>query len=127
MAIKGLHLAWIVVSDVKKAIKFYTETVGMKLNSFEEKFGWAELSGQEGGAVLGIAQQSDHEAILPGQNAVITLSVENIQKAKAELEKKGATMKGEIMDIPGIVKLQMVVDQDGNHFQLVESAPGQKK
>lgn len=121
MAIKGLHLAWIVVKDVKSAIKFYTETVGMKLLTFEEKFGWAELAGEEGGAMLGIAQKSDHESILPGENAIITLSVENIEQSKADLAKKGATMKGEIIDIPGVVKMQMVVDEDNNHFQIVQT------
>jgi len=124
MSIKGMHLAWIVVSDIKKAIKFYTETVGMKMNSFDEEFGWAELAGHEDGARLGIAQTSEHEAILPGQNAVFTLSVDDIQTTKSDLSKKGAKMVGEVLDIPGVVKMQTVVDQDGNHFQLVESYPG---
>lgn len=116
-----MHLAWIVVKDIKKAIKFYTETVGMKLLEFDERYGWAELSGQDNGARLGIAQKNDREKVQPGQNAIVTLSVENLEKAKADLVKKGAKMEGDIMEVPGIVKLQMVVDQDGNHFQLVES------
>ena len=121
MAIQGIHLAWIVVKDLKKAIQYYTETVGLKLHTLDEKFGWAELSGHNGGAALGIAQKNDQESIQPGQNAIITLTVEDIQKARDDLGKKGATLQGEIIDIPGIVKLQMVVDQDGNHFQLVQS------
>lgn len=121
MTVKSLDLAWIIVSDIKKAVKFYTETVGLKLKSFNEEFGWAELAGHEGGATLGIGQQNDRDPILPGQNAVITLSVENLEKAKADFIKKGAKMEGEIMEIPHVVKLQMVVDEDGNRFQLVET------
>lgn len=119
--IKQLGLAWIVVKDIKQAIKFYTETMGLKLESFDENFGWAELRGhEEGGARLGIAQTSQHESIQPGQNAIITFTVENFDEARADLLKKGVTFQGEIMDIPGVVRLQMVVDKDNNHFQIVQ-------
>lgn len=121
MAVKGLNLAWIVVKDIRKAIKFYTESVGMKLLTFEEKYGWAELAGKDGGAMLGIAQQSEMETILPGQNAVITLSVDEIEKKVAEMIQRGVRKKGEMMVIPGHVKLQMMVDPDNNHFQIVET------
>jgi len=120
MSAKSIELIWIVVKDIKKAIEFYTKVVGLKLEEFEEKYGWAELSGKEGGARLGIAQKSDHEPIQPGQNAVVTCTVENLDKAKADFLAKGAKMQGDILEIPGIVKMQMVVDPDGNHFQIVE-------
>lgn len=120
MSVKGIHLAWIVVNDIKKAIKFYTEAVGMKLHTFEESYGWAELSGQESGAILGIAQHSGYDSITPGQNSVITMSVENLEKAIAEMVERGVRKKGEALEIPGHVKLQMMIDPDENHFQLVE-------
>lgn len=121
MEIKNLGLAWIVVKDIKQAVKFYTETVGLKLLTFDEQFGWAEFGGtDDNGARLGVAQTSEHETIQPGQNAVVTFTVDNLEKAKADLLKKGAKMKGEILEVPGHVKLQMVVDQDNNHFQIVQ-------
>jgi len=121
MSIKGMHLAWIVVQDIKKAIKFYTETIGLKMMSFDEKSGWAEFAGsEETGARLGVAQTGDELSIQPGQNAVMTFTVEDIDVARGDLLKKGAKMKGEIVEIPGIVKLQMVEDEDNNHFQIVQ-------
>ena len=121
MEIMGLDLAWVVVKDIRQAIQFYTEVVGLQLNEFNEEFGWAELSGSAGGARLGIAQVSDREAIQPGQNAVITLTVKNLAQAISDLSGKGAKMIGAVVEVPGAVKLQMVRDSDGNHFQLVES------
>lgn len=122
MAVKGIHLAWIVVNDFKSALKFYTDVVGLKVREVNEEYGWAELSGSEnGGAILGIAQKSEHESIKPGQNAVVTLSVADIVQTKNELSKKGASMVGEVMEIPGHVKMQMIVDKDGNHLQLVQT------
>src|SRR5262249_16846620 len=109
-----------VVKDIKKAIKFYTEVVGLKVMEYNEQYNWAELRGKDGGATLGIAQKSDQEIIQPGQNAVVTLTVESLVKAKAELSKKGGKTLGEVIEIPGHVKIQSFVDHDGNHLQLVE-------
>lgn len=120
MSIKEISLSWIVVEDLKKAVKFYTDVVGLKLNEMHEQHGWAELSGHEGGSRLGIAQKNDRERIQPGQNAVVTLTVENLTKSMADLSKKGAKTLGDVVEVPGMVKLQMIVDNDGNHLQLVE-------
>ncbi len=120
MTIQSIDLAWIVVNDLKSAVKFYTEVVGLKLNELHEQYGWAELSGHDGGARLGIAQKNDQDPLLPGQNAVVTLKVADIEQAIKELSQKQVRMIGDILEIPGQVKMQTAVDQDGNHFQLVE-------
>lgn len=120
MPIQSIDLVWIVVKDLKSAIKFYTESLGLKLLEHHEQYGWAELSGQDGGARLGIAQKSDMEAIQPGQNAIITLTVPNLDQAIQEFSQKKVKMVGTVLEVPGQVKLQMAVDSDGNHFQLVE-------
>lgn len=118
MQIQSMDLSWIVVKDLKKAIQFYTEVVGLKLMEVHEQFGWAELQGHKGGSRLGIAQMDS--TLQPGENACVTMTVENIEKAKEFLEKKGAEFIGELQVIPGHVKMQMVKDHDGNHMQLVE-------
>lgn len=118
MQVKSLGLAWIVVKDFKKAVQFYTEVVGLKLIAMHEEFPWAELEGYEGGAKLGISGEGD--GFKAGDNACVTFTVESIEQAREELLAKGATCVGEIQEVPGHVKLQMVVDPDGNHVQLVE-------
>lgn len=122
MNLKSMDLAWIVVNDLKKAIKFYTETIGLKLMECNEQFGWAELEGNEGGARIGLAQTQLKcgEDIQPGQNAIPTFTVGSLEKAIAELIKKGTTLIGTVQEVPGHVKLQTVSDIDGNRFQLVE-------
>jgi predicted enzyme related to lactoylglutathione lyase len=120
MKTKSFSLAWIVVKDFKKAVKFYTEKAGLKLLKASEEHGWAELQGHEEGAMLGIATVQKECPLLPGQNACVTLTVEDIDKAKDDLHKEGVKFLGEIHEIPGHVKLLMAVDPDGNHFQLVQ-------
>ena len=121
MNLKSIDLVWISVADLKQAIKFYTETVGLKLMEFHEEFGWAELEGPKGGARLGIAQmQTEKDDVLPGQNAVLTFSVESLEKANAGMVKNGVKLIGDVQVVPGHVKMQMAADKDGNHFQIVE-------
>jgi predicted enzyme related to lactoylglutathione lyase len=116
---KSMELVWIVVKDLKMAIKFYTEIVGLKLMTHDETFGWAELECLEGGARLGIAQMHESE-LKAGTNAYMTFVVDDIEQARKEIASKGAKLVGDLQEVPGHVKLQMIVDGDGNHFQLVQ-------
>lgn len=119
MKTEGINLSWIVVKDIEKAIKFYTEVVGLKLNEFHQEFGWAELSGPSG-ALLGIAAEHKENPIKAGANAVVTVSVDDIEKAKTHFTKLGAKLIGDTMEVPGHVKLQTFADVDGNTMQLCE-------
>ena len=115
----GMQLSWITVADIKKAIKFYTEVMGFELHEFNEEFGWAELSGKEG-ARLGLAAECPEHGNKAGTNAVITVTVSDIAKAIEELKSNNVKLVGEVMEIPGQVKLQTFTDVDGNNFQLCE-------
>lgn len=116
---KGIQLTWIVVSSLDEAIKFYSETLGFTVKTIDKNYGWVELSGPSG-SVLGLAQENPEMQTKAGTNAVVTMVVDDIQKGREELQKKGVNLIGEIMEIPGEVKLQSFLDKDGNHFQLVE-------
>ena len=118
--IKGIYLSWIVVADLAKSVKFFSETIGLKVNEFNEEFGWAELGGSEGGALLGIAQSNEQSPIPPGYNAVMTMTVENIDDELVVLKESKVELIGDILEVPGVVKLQTFKDLDGNMFQLVQ-------
>ncbi len=119
MKAQGIYLAWIVVKDIEKAIKFYTEVAGLELKEYHKEFHWAELGGP-GGSILGIGQESDECPMKAGINAVVTITVDDIDKANAHFVDKGATLVGEVVEIPGHVKMQTFVDTDGNTLQLVQ-------
>lgn len=118
--IKSSDLSWIVVSDFKKAKEFFVQQVGLKELASAPEYGWAELGGETGGSVIGIAEESSMMEVKAGSNAVITLSVEDIEKSVQDFEKKGIKLIGEIIEVPGHVKMQMFSDLDGNLFQLVQ-------
>jgi len=116
----SIGLVWIVASDLEKAVKYYSEVIGLEVIEVHEQFGWAELSGLDGSR-LGIAQANPQMDIPAGSNAIVCLNVPDIEKAREELIAKGASLLGEIMEIPGHVKLQMLADVDGNRMQLAET------
>lgn len=119
MKTQGMFLSWIIVKDVPKAIKFYTDVVGLTLKEFHPEYGWAELSGPNG-SLLGIGQEGDENPLKAGSNAIVTVSVENLEKAKDHFKKQGAQLIGETVEVPGHVKMQTFMDSDGNTMQLVE-------
>lgn len=116
--LKNSNLSWISVSDINKARDFFSNTLGLKEMNFSEEHGWAEMTFEEGGYTLGIAQEDPQ---LPaGENAVVTITVEDIEEARTAFEKKGVALLGDILEVPGHVRMQMFADPDGNKFQLVQ-------
>lgn len=118
--IKKIELAWITVSDFEKSLEFFTHVVGLEVVNRDDTMGWAELRGKDG-SFLGIAKSNSFNPVKPGANAIVTMTVENIDAARKEFQQKGAKLLGDVMEVPGHVKLQMFVDDDNNHFQLVET------
>lgn len=119
MNVTGMKLAWIVVKDLQSAIKFYEEIVGLTLQSHNPEYGWAELSGPEG-LILGIAQENSQMEVKAGENAIVTVTVKDIEKARDAFLLQGAKLIGDIVEVPGHVKMQTFTDKDGNVLQLVQ-------
>lgn len=119
MSVQSMDLAWIMVDDFKAAVKFYTEVVGLTLMESNEEWGWAELQGKNG-ARLGIGKCNETSSVKPGQNAVLTFTVENLDQSKDEMVRKGAVCVGDVLEVPGHVRMQTIKDLDGNQFQIVE-------
>ncbi len=132
MAIKALSLVWITVSNLEKAEKFFSQSVGLTLKVADKEHGWLEFTGSQGGFRLGVTgsqedsccgQSEQEKCCRPqgtGTNAVVTMEVDDIVASKKELESKGVIFSGPIMELPDHIKLASFSDPDGNQFQLVE-------
>ncbi|MCH9628179.1 MAG: hypothetical protein S4CHLAM2_18340 [Chlamydiales bacterium] len=121
--VKASNLSWIVVKDIKQAKQFFIEKVGLKELSSSEEFGWVELGGQEDtGAIIGLAEENPAmDDLKAGTNAVITLSVDDIDTSIQHFQDQGIKLIGDVVEVPGHVKMQLFSDLDGNLFQLVQS------
>lgn len=121
MSIKKLELGWVTVSDFSKAKSFFVDTLGLEVFSGCDEYSWLELRGKDGGMILGVGGASEECGIKPGQNAVMTMTVDDLVAKKAELESKGVKFISDIQEVPHIVKMVMFVDLDGNKYQLVQN------
>jgi predicted enzyme related to lactoylglutathione lyase len=116
MLIKRIGLPWITVSNLQQAKNLFVNTLGMKVSTDTPEYNWLELS--LGDFKLGIGQEGASQKA--GHNAVLTFVVDNIMEAKNFLREKGVCLIGDIMEVPGHVKLLTFIDADNNMFQLVE-------
>lgn len=115
-------LSWIMVSDINKAKKFFTEVLDLEVRADTPEYGWIELVAKDGGMALGVGQFNPEYGtqVKPGQNAVVTFTVDDIQAAKNEFIKKSVTLLGDITEVPGHVKMLFFTDADGNIFQVAQ-------
>ena len=122
MQVTGCKLGWVVVKDLDKAIAFYKDVVGLELTQHTPQMGWAEMSGEDG-ARIGLAVQNDDQVasmgVKAGDNAIMCIGVKNMEEAVAHYKEKGANLIGDVVEVPGHIKMQTFNDQDGNTFQLV--------
>lgn len=122
MAIKGMNLNWITVTDIKKSKKFFHEILGLPIKQDTPEHNWLEVAPEKNTECrLGIGQANpEYPDEKPGTNAVITFTVDNLIAEKKRLESLGVKFLGDIIEIPHHVKMVTFVDYDGNRFQLVE-------
>ena len=114
--------ATIIVADMDRSIRFYTEVLGLKLTN---RFGsdWATVSAGEG-LTIGIHPASAKYPA-PGTKGAIMLGLDidvQVEKAIARLVQHGVTIKGSVVrSEPGnFIHLE---DPDGNDIYLWEQ-PG---
>ena len=127
MNVKSMDMAWISVKDPKKAKEFFRDILGLELRSEAEEYGWMEFVGKDGGAALGVGKECPESSdVKAGQNAVMTMTVDDIVACKKYLESKGVKFIGDIIEVPGHVKMALFADNDGNKFQIVQVLDGHK-
>lgn len=118
--VKRMDLSWIVVSNLEKAKEFYTQVLGLKVHEYAQEYKWLEVIGHDGGMILGIFEENASSEDKAGSNAVVTMVVDDLVAAKHELEAKSVRFHGDIIEVPGHVKMATFTDADGNKFQLVQ-------
>ncbi len=111
--------ATVFVSDMNRAVAFYTQTLGLRLN---KRFGddWAEV-GIEGEITIGL-HPSGPKSPKPGSRGAISIGFlvsEPLDSVVTRLMAEGARFSGPIVD-DDAVRLAHFSDPDGNELYLCE-------
>lgn len=106
--------------DPERAIKFYEETFGWKVEKWDGPMDyWLVTTGgkDEPGINGGIMKRED-----PGAGTVNTIAVPDIDDYLKRLEAGGGKVVTEKMSIPGVGDFAYFVDPEGNTFSVMQFA-----
>jgi predicted enzyme related to lactoylglutathione lyase len=111
-------LPTVFVSNMDRAIRFFTETLGLTL---EQRFGndWASVKAANG---LSIGLHPASEVSPAGRKGSITIGFnldEPIERAVDRLKKQGVKFTKEIFE-DGSSRIAHFSDPDGNEFYIIE-------
>ena len=111
--ITGVATVWLPVTDLTRAVEFYSGALGLAVSQQEDA--WAEL--EAGGLTIGL---NAHEEETPGGEggAVVAFRPDGeLEQAVEELGGRGVAFNGEISDHPW-GRIANFSDPDGNALQL---------
>lgn len=115
----GVATVWVPVSDMKRAVAFYRDTLDLTVKS--ESDDWSELDA--GGLMIGLNGREDAHASSSG-GAVITFQPDgSIEDELADLKSRGADIQGEISDHEW-GRILPFKDTEGNDLQLYSPPQG---
>lgn len=109
----GVATVWVPVTNMKRALAFYRDTVGLEVKS--EDTDWSELDA--GGLIIGLNGREDAQVSSAG-GAVITFQPDgSIEDELAGLKARGADIQGDISEHPW-GRILPFKDSEGNDLQL---------
>ena len=107
------------VSDLKRAVEFYRDTLGLPLQFQEEQFGYASFAPQ--GVRFGLARvdtSSPESQTLLGRHTGIGWGVPDLRAAYEDLKTKGVRFTAAPAKQPWGGFMATFADPDGNLFYL---------
>ena len=123
MNIRGADFVYYQTGDLDKAIAFYRDTLQLELIGHFEDVKWAEFA--VGNVTLTLNDPSSFDANAKAQTggAAISLAVENVDEAMAELQEKGVTVTFPAQETP-VCHVACIADPDGNNIWIHQRKDG---
>lgn len=106
------------VTDLDASIAWFQEMLGFELLFRVDEQGWAEMSSPAKDVSIGLGV---NETVDGRGGTTPVFGVADVVAARTELQAKGVRFDGDIVEIPGMVKLATFFDPDGNSYMFAES------
>src|ERR687888_356239 len=118
----GLHCD-LRVTDLDRAIEWYTDVLAFSVRHHVPEAGWAELQTPVDGVRVGLTAVEEMPS--PGGGAALTFGVRDLDVTRAQLEtREDVRFDGETCTIEGWVRLATIYDPDGNVLMLSQDLHG---
>ena len=108
------------VTSLDRAIRFYTTVLEYELTERRDDLKFAHIKTNVPGVQLGLSEVATAKGT---GSAVLNISVSDVAAARAILERRGVTFRGETVVIPGKVALAEFADPDGNTLRFAGPPP----
>ena len=116
-----LFVVRIFVRDWERAIRFYTETLGIPTTFRGDDMGWAQLATGEANLALERVNPDSEEQDLVGRFVGVSLTVDDIHKTYETLKERGVEFTGPPAKMEWGGTLAHFKDPDGNVLTLLDS------
>ena len=113
--IGGVDFVALPTRDLKAAVEFYGETLGLRGEGYEPGRDYAEF--EAGNLTLSVIDAESMGLEHHVQRHEIALHVEDVNAARALLESRGVSFRGDILDT-GVCHMAFFSDPDGNALML---------
>jgi predicted enzyme related to lactoylglutathione lyase len=111
--VHGVSVVWLPVTDIGRAVDFYSGTLGLDVRDQQEQ--WAEL--ETGGLTIGLNARDEESPAGEGGAVVAFRPQGSLEDAVQELSGKGVEFAGDISEHPW-GRVAVFKDPDGNDLQL---------
>jgi predicted enzyme related to lactoylglutathione lyase len=114
MMLGRVEQVWFWVSDMDRAIGFYTEALGLEL---AQRHGdeWAAF---DAGPIRLALHGGANDDRAPG--GTVVFEVEDLDAARFAMELHGAVFDPHVGEVEGLARFASFTDLDGNRLQLIE-------
>lgn len=116
-AYDGTTINSVGVRDIEKSKSWYRDVLGCSVFYELPEQGWCELTTPCAGAVVGLNEDPDAK---PSPVNAMSFGVKDVALAQQWLVKKQAKLEGDVIEIPGVVKLLYFHDPDGNRLMFYQ-------
>lgn len=99
------------VTNLDRSIAWYRDVLGFELLYQADDIAWCELKTKVERVNVGLSERQEAGG---AGGATLTFGVTEIEAAKAELDRHGVRLDGDIVEIPGLVRLLTFFDPDDN-------------
>ncbi len=107
------------VSDMERAVRFYRDALGLRLEHRDDGFGYASFdAGPIRMGILALQPGADNFDDLVGGHTGIAFTVPEIDPVFEALKERGVVFPMEPADQPWGGRLALLADPDGNVFYL---------
>lgn len=109
------------VTNLDRSIGWYQDVLGFKLLYKADDIAWCELSTGVERVNVGLSERQEAGG---AGGATLTFGVRDLEAAKAVLDAHAVRQDGDIIEIPGLVRLLTFFDLDDNALMFYQE-PGQ--